>query len=75
MECNYCGCKIDGEPFRIFMRDLNGDEHFIKDVALCPDGVNENTDCTSEWMTRIRSCITKIKKPETVSGFPGGDNT
>lgn len=62
MECDNCGCKVDGRPMRIFMRDLDGNEYFIDDIALCPDGVNDNTDCTSDYITALRKEIININE-------------
>jgi hypothetical protein len=54
MECQYCGDKIDGEAHRIKARNLEGFERYINDVYLCPDGVNENYNCTSEYFDRLK---------------------
>jgi len=63
MKCDYCGCGIDGEPMRLFARDLNGNEIIIMDISLCQNGVNDDTDCTDDWFSELRSCAAKIRNP------------
>ncbi len=59
MKCMMCGCEIDGEPQRIFMENFSREQRFIKDIIACPDGANEDSNCTSEMVMLLRKIISK----------------
>ena len=59
-KCVNCGCGVDGVLHRIFARDLSGEETPIMDIAMCPDSVNENSNCTTETFNKMRAI--KINK-------------
>lgn len=64
MKCDNCGCNIDGEPYRVFARNLDGEEEWIADICLCSDGVNSDSMCRSSGLRVIADAAKSIKNME-----------